>query len=446
MSNTRKKWNVKDKLSIGFEMELFTLDRKGRIVPEGENMISETKKSFSDIYVTKEAGKHMLEVGSNPAKSITASFGHMLRSLAGVWGIAEKRNLLLYPFATYPGEYRPAINSSIWYDIQKSLWGKDKFRINGLCSGFHFHFAIPQKVFSEKQKVLRQKPVKKEQDSFISCYNFLIAADPVTTTFMQSSPFIQGRYLAKDSRMLFYRGGENLDYNGLWHDFQIFGGLQSYVHTITDLAKLIEKRYDIFKSQLIHWGFDPKLISKYARKLDIAWNPVKVNKHGTYEQRGMDMNLPSYALGVSLLLKYSLKKIISEKLEVVPSDIGIYKPFRLEGKKLYVPPISVVQEELQYLSATEGLANGKLHRYCKSLYNFAFNNTAEKDANKDAKRMAKRLSEMLSEKKTMSDRLLEEIRKEGVDDYMDKKTAAKLAEKWSYDFLDDIEFTQKLLG
>lgn len=443
MSNTRKKWNVKDKFSIGFEMEMFTLDRKGNIVHEGDTIISETKRNFKEVYVTKEAGKHMFEIGSNPASDMRKSFGDLTHNLSRVWEIAQKKKLLLYPFATYPGEFHPIINSSIWYDLQETLWGKDKFTINGLCSGFHFHFSIPQKVFAKKQKVLEPKSNRKEQDSFISCYNFLIAADPVTTTFMQSSPFIQGRYLAKDSRMLFYRGGENLNYNGLWHDFQIFGGLQSYAQTVTDIAKLIEKRYDIFKSQLIHWGFDPKLISKYARRLDVAWNPVKVNKHGTYEQRGMDMNLPSYALGVSLLLKYSLKRIINEKIDVVPSDLGIYRPFKLEGNKLYIPPISVVQQELQYLSATEGLSNGKIHRYCKSLYNFAFN-----DSNGDAKKMAKRLSEMLTEKKTVSDNLIEEIKKAGVDPvdgYINKKTAAKLAEKWSYDFLDDIEYTQKLL-
>ncbi|KHO45166.1 MAG: hypothetical protein QS98_C0012G0006 [archaeon GW2011_AR3] len=441
MSNTKKIWKAKGRFTTGFEMEMFTLDKEGHVVYEQDYIISRAKKYFKDVSVVKEVGKHMVEVGSQPSSDLRTSFNHILYTLEKTWEVAEKKNLLLYPFATYPGEFNPEINSSFWYDIRKKILGEEKFKMSGLCLGFHFHFAVPKNIFSRKKRVIVTLPDKKEQQSFISGYNFLIAADPVVTTFMQSSPYIQGTYLAKDSRMLFYRGGENLKFNGLYNDFQIFGGLQSYIYTITDLAKLIQKRYDLLKSQLIHWGFDPRLIKKYAKKLDTAWNPVKVNKHGTYEQRGMDMNLPSYCLSVSALLQLALKRIVEEHIAVVPSDVGIYRPFKLEGKKLHIPPISIVQENLQHLSATEGLSNIKILRYCKALVQFA-----QAGDNQDQKRFMTRISSMLSEKKTISDKIIEKIKSLGFDDSITADAAATLAEGYAYEFLDDIDYTKALLS
>ena len=440
MSSTRKRWKVSDNFTSGFEMEMFTLDKEGYVAHAGTEIIEAAKKQYKEIYVTKEAGRHMIEIGVSPNSSAKKCLSEAVYTLEKCWELAGKRNLLLYPFATYPGRFDPKIRKSVWYDIQKKILGEDKFMITGIAAGFHFHFSASPTVCSARKGGIVSRPEARESETFMAGYNFLIAADPALTTFMQSSPFVQGKSLAKDSRMLIYRGGENLKHDGLYHDFQIFGGLQSYVYTITDLVKLIEKRYDIFKSQVMHWGFDPALIKKYAKRLDTAWNPVKVNKHGTLEQRGMDMNLPSYASAISILLQLSMKRIVNEDLKVVPSDTGMYKPFAVEDNSIYVPPISIVQDKYQFLSATEGLANAKIFRFCKSLYNFAL-----EGAGKDDVALMVRIREMLSTRKTISDKLLAEIEGKGLADYLPSEIAASFAEKWSYEFLDDIEYTKKML-
>jgi hypothetical protein len=443
MSITRKKWKVKGRFTTGFEMEMFTLDRNGRVVYEGEQIIENSRKISPGIHVVHEAGKHMFEIGATPETSIRKSFSNIMLTLEKVWEVAERKNLLLYPYATYPGEFNPKITKSPWYSVLEKVWGRDKFKVAGLCNSFHFHYGISQKIFAQNKKVIVANQPRGQRQGFVSSYNFLIAADPATTTLMQSSPFIEGKFLAKDSRMLLYRGGENLNYESLsriTQNFKLFRGLQDYVQTVTEVIKLVEKRYDIFKSQLIYWGFDPKLIRKYARKMDIAWNPVKINKHGTYEQRGMDMNLPSYALGVSVLLHRALRRIVDENIRVVPSDIGIYTPFKIEKNELYIPPISVVKEQLQLLSATEGLASSKIYRYCRGLAAFALEKSDRSD-----RKLVSRIKEMMDTRKTMSDRLLADIGKLGETDSVDRDAAASFAEKWSYDFLDDMDYTKKLL-
>ncbi len=440
MSNTRKKWSTDGNFNSGYEMEMFTLNKEGYVVHDADYIIKSAKKEFPLIHVTKEAGKHMLEIGVNPSNNLRKSFTDINYTLEKVWEIAERKKLLLYPFATYPGKFNPEIHSTFWYEIQKKLWGENKFMINGLCTGFHYHFSIESKTYNKARQSLTLKTNSKESNSLMSSYNFLIAIDPAVTTFMQSSPFVQGEYLAKDSRMLIYRGGDNLKYDGLWGDFQLFGGLQSYTNTITDLTKLIERRYNTFKNQLIKWGFDEKLIKKHARKLDIAWNPVKVNKHGTFEQRGMDMNLPSYTLGTSTLLQMAMTRIVKEKIKIIPHDIGIYKPFKLEKKELYVPPISVVREKLQYLSATEGIANNQIHRYCKAFLNFATKNIKKED-----KKLVTRILEVLNTKETISDKIINKAKKYDYQEGLKDEQAAAIAEEWSYEFLDDIEYTKKLL-
>ena len=83
----------------------------------------------------------------------------------------------------------------------------------------------------------------KLKQSMLSCYNFEIAIDPIITLFTQSSPFVDGEYLAKDSRMVIYRGGGKLKYSkGLYSSHQQFGALPPYKQTATDLYSSLKLR------------------------------------------------------------------------------------------------------------------------------------------------------------------------------------------------------------
>ena len=431
-----------EKYTAGLELEQFLIDSKGKISFSQQKILRQLKKKYHGNHYQKEVGMHMLEFGSKPSVSIPETFRSMLKEIKFAKEMVEENGLKLFPFASYPGEYDPEIHSHVWYELKMKILGEDKFKISGLCTGFHFHFSMPKKTFDTKSKFIVASKDLLENQKMVSSYNMLIAADPALTTLMQSSPYIQGKFLAKDSRMLFYRGGENLNYEGLYSRFQSFGGLQSYITTIHEIIERVEKRYLLWKSALLEHGFDVDLIRRYGRKLDYAWNPVKVNKHGTFEQRGMDANLPTYVIGASLMLQKMLQRIYDEKLTVEPCEEGIKNPFKLEGDKLFVPTADKILKEYQYLSAAEGLENKEIYNYCKELYKFIKPKTSQEES-----KMLYRIKKMLETRKTMSDELIDDVKKEGLwkKQQLSESEAAKFALKWTSLMDKDIQVMEKWL-
>ena len=446
------------KFKLGFELEMFTLNKKGEVVSKGDVIIKRIRKDHPEIWTVHECGRHMIEFGVKPSTSFL-TFKRITNHLKKAMKSAEKNKVLLFPFATYPGNFNPEFNDSIWYNVKQRILG-NKFKMAGLCNGYHVHLSLPSGVFNSKNMLRKsknktykdpkkrlsgknyQEKYKEKESVLINGHNLLTAADPVLTTFMQSSPFIQGKHLAKDSRMLFYRGGKNLGFNGLYSKFQIFGGLQSYIETLSDVIKLIERRYDLWKSEIIKQGFSADLIRKHGRKLDYAWNPVKINKKGTLEQRGMDMNLPSYALGVSTLLENAYLRMRKENLTAIPCDEGMKEPFKVKGNLLLIPPENYVRNELQYKSAIKGIEDPEMYNYCDCFVKFAMQRT-----NKKTKKLTFRIYEILRTRKTVADQLLDQAIQEGVNinEKVPDKIAKHLAVHWSNKLKEDIQFTERLL-
>src|SRR3989338_4497228 len=428
--------------TTGLELEQFLIDSTGNINFGAERILKILKKKYPNHHYQKEVGTNMLEFGSNPSTQITETLASMAGELNDAIAILKEHGLKLYPFATYPGEYRPNIRTNPWYEVKKRILGEYKIKMSGQCIGFHFHFSLPKKSFEDKSKFIKVSKNDLENKKMVSSYNLLIAADPVLTTFTQSSPYIQGKFLAKDSRMLYYRGGSNLNYHGLYHKFQLFGGLQNYITTIHDIIEDVEIRYVLWQNAVLAQGFDVDLVRRYGRRLDYAWNPVKVNKHGTFEQRGMDANLPTYVAATALIVQKMLQRVYDEQLTIAPSKDGTKEPFKIENGKLFVPPSEIVLKEYQYLSAVEGLENKRMQKYCRALYRFILPEVKGKK-----KKLLNRIRQMLSTKKTIADRLIDEVKKEGLWNKrkLPPRDAARLANKWSGYFENDLRVLEKWL-
>ena len=76
--------------------------------------------------------------------------------------------------------------------------------------------------------------------------------------FLQSSPFVNNNYLAKDSRLLLYRGGRKLKYNdGLYSKHQFFGALSPYKQTLRDLISSIKRRHKKWRKLMRDNNFNP---------------------------------------------------------------------------------------------------------------------------------------------------------------------------------------------
>ena len=276
-------------------------------------------------------------------------------------------------------------------------------------------------MFSYKKRFLKRIAYSKIKKTLLDSYNFLIAIDPIVTTLTQSSPFEGGKYYAKDTRMLFLRGGKRLKFDGLYNKLQLLGALPPYKQTSADLIETLKKKDKLFIKLLKKINAPEKLIEKKSR-LDFIWNPVKINQIGTIEQRGMDTNYLSVCLGISVMIKFVLRAIQQEFYQVLPSDIGIQEPFKLEGNLIFIPPHTHVRNKWQRYSAYEGFSNKKLYDACLHFYSLA-----NKLIYKEYAPTLKPIKDMLNKKKTLSDDIIDYAKRKGYTDSLPQELCRQIA-------------------
>ncbi|MBU4246670.1 MAG: hypothetical protein ABIF85_03195 [Nanoarchaeota archaeon] len=446
--NLAEKQNDKKPLKrsmTGLEIELHIIDNEGNISYKSLNLINEIKKKYPNVAVVKECGLNVIELCCYPHKDANNPAIEIITSLEKIIEVAEKNKLKLYPFSTYPGKIESRItpHPDGRYIIQEKILGAKNFCHATKVTGFHHHYALPKGVFDHKTKSLKILVNSKLKRSLLSSYNFAIAIDPIITLLTQSSPFFEGNMLAKNSRMIVYRGGKKLGYPGVYSNFQQVGALLPYEQTGTDLMKRIKNRHQNWMNAVEKAGVNADIKKLCAYELDSSWNPVKINKHGTLESRGMDMNYLSIILGVSVLIKSSLKKIQREFIEVLPSDIGIKQSFRLRNGILYIPPHTHVRGILQKASAYEGFDNDELHKYTQQFFRFAKSNTPKIYAP-----LLKQIENMIEERKSISDKIVNFAKENNLMDSkngISRENARIMALHYSEEFEKDLRRTKAIV-
>jgi hypothetical protein len=420
----------------GLEVEMFVLDSDGRVVPYADEILEAVHRMSPETRVIKECARNMVEFLCEPSFVYAEAALSLLENVQRGSEVMEEMGFHLYPLATYPGVFRPEMRKTGWYGVKREILGRKKFRIGGRCLGFHCHTQLPKGAFDRKELFLSMFMRRGLRRAVVDSYNLLVAADPALTTFMQCSPFVQGRYLAKDSRVVIYRGGRHLGYDeGLYADFELFGALQPYVDSFSDLVESVLERHDRWENLIVERGFEKQTVLDYGGALDYSWNPVKVNKHGTMEQRGMDMNHLPYVIASGVLMKYIIRKIHMDDIKVVFSDVGFEEPFKLEGNTLYIPPQGRVRMDLQYLSAVEGLASKDVHHYCHNFLRFVMDGMNPKYCP-----LAKPLEKVLKRKRTFSDEIIGYFKKKGysTETMIPNEAAGEFALKQSERFSKEI--------
>jgi|ETNmetMinimDraft_2_1059921.scaffolds.fasta_scaffold22825_1 carboxylate-amine ligase len=395
---------------IGMEVELALLDKDGKMSNEAPKVIKKVKKQHPKINIYKEIGHNMLELGCFPHVETHGPAFEMLNSTEIVNEIVEKLDLRLFSFGSYPGTFERSYNREPKYQIKEKILGKEKAEKALNSFGFHCHYTLPKGVFDPVTKYVKILKNSKIARSMVGSYNLAIAADPALVVFSQSSPFSENNHLAKDMRVMLYRGGRKLHTNlGLYSNHQQFAGLPPYKQTLQDLLHSVKRR-TIKWFQLVKKA-DPKTKPSdiYPYPLDISWNPVKINKLGTLEQRGMDTNLPSINFANMILYKYAMRKIQREFIQVLPTDHGLANAFKIEDNMLFIPPHTTVRNRLQKASVYQGFRNKELHSYAKKFYKFAKNATPKK-----FHPLIKPIEEMIDSKKSTADKLLDYAKRKGL--------------------------------
>ncbi len=431
------------KSTLGMEVEFLLIDHKGSIANNSDTIIANVKEKYPNAIVIPEIAENMIELGSSPSTTVAVSASSLLENMDRSVRAASDEKTLLLPMSTYPASFSPKMREKGLYSIKKKLFG-EKFGIAGKCVGFHLHHALPEGSFDATSKNLNAVISKNAKRSLVEAYNLSIALDPVLTTFMQSSPFYEGKQIGKDSRVIVYRGGKILGYpEGLYAEhFEEFGELPEYRLNEVDLIDLIINRYSSWKKTIRELAPEAVDTAQYESVLDTNWSPIKINPHGTIEIRGMDINFPSLMFSLSAAVKYLFQDVYEHELQIVPSDAGVAEYFKEDGGKLFVPPDNYVRKKLQYLSAYVGMENDDVNDYCR-----AFLKLAKSVMPNSSRELLKPFETMVEEKKTVSDEIVDDAKKLGYEEgkELSNELAAKLALNHASRFLDDLEKTRQLI-
>ncbi len=421
-----------NKYLIGVETEYFVLDSDGRISNDADVLLEKLGKADT---AKKECGKNMIEVVSTPAETITDAASDLLGKVEILLETAEKNDLRIFNCSTYPGYFNPEMRKNEPYRIKESIFGSKKWKIAGRCVGFHCHYTLSRGIFDRIKKNIKLI-LSSSNQAFVDSYNILIAMDTVFATFLQSSPFYQGKLYGKDARMMVYRG--NLGVNGVYTNLPDFGALSEYKNVITDIMYLAERRFETWSSMMKKRGIGADPQKLYGSIYDVNWSPVKVNPIGTFELRGMDMNRLQLLISAAVLMRYTLKSVHEGVVSAAISE-GPGEPFNLEGGKVFLPSFDSLSG-MQKNSATKGMENKEVRECCKNFLDFIAPFLPS-----DRKKFLKPFRKMISSKMTVSDEIIRKARKKGAGDGISKEDAAEIALELTEDMPSDTKRAEKLV-
>jgi len=414
---------VLKKSSSGMELELQLLDHRGRIANKADKVIGAVKKESKEIDIVHEAFQNMIELRSLPKVRLKDSFPRLFDDLISILEVSRKLDLKIFGLGCYPGSFQQEMTKKKRYNVQKQIVGENYGFYNSHCIGFHYHYTLPWGVFDRKQKFLKQLYNSKTKDSLLDSYNLLIAADPAVSTLMQSTPFMERKFIAKDSRALLYRNPDDFGRSqGAFEKIPEFGELPDYAWTMEDLRQRLLSLDEHYRGLWAKTMYKKSVKSK--KLLDYVWTVVKINKIGTLEYRGCDMNHPKYFAATAVLLK-SIQRVVQQNFyRVEVSDIAIKEPFKVEDEKIFIPPQSYVKMRLQPLSAYKGFDSDEVYNYTKRFYNFA-----KKYSNPNYHKFLAPLKRLVNRRKTVSDILIARVKAKGysLDDLIPQEVCAELA-------------------
>lgn len=426
---------LREKPLVGVETEFFLIDDKGRVSNSADSLLRKTNLA------KKECGKNMIEVLSDPYYNVAESMKDLIRKVKAIRDITLKNDKDIWFYGTYPGNFQPKMRTDREYRVKEKLFGPVKFRIAGRCIGMHCHYTLPRGIFDPIEKTLNILVGTRLNRRFIDSYNMFIAMDPVLTTFMQSSPFYQGKFYGKDSRTIFYRGDEFFGVDGLYTKYQNFGGLPDYELDNIDILEIIEDRFDYWLKLIKKLGLNIKTINLYKSTLDTNWGPIKVSPHGTLEHRGMDINRFDLVASCALVIKQTMRTIKEKNLKVKISPIGIKDPFKVEGNSVYIPPFDYVRYIMQFESAVHGLKSKAVLNYCKGLMKMIGSGAPIK-----RKKIIRPFSDMVNKKRTVSDEIIRKVRMTvGNVEKLTNKEASDVALLMMRNIDKNIDKTEKML-
>jgi len=263
----------------------------------------------------------------------------------------------------------PAVRDGLDYRVQVSTVGPERFVDAGRCAGTHLHLELQAGTVDEGAGIsATASAAAREEVSNI--YNLATALDPALVALTRSCPFFEGSRTGLAVRTVHYRGSAIFGWEGVYTDLSQVGALLPYAD---DAEHLIRQQFDRYKAWLDAMdraGVERRLFAEAGGDLlRPAWNPVRLNRQGTLELRGMDSNYPEVTLAAAAMILGAAERVRQNGLEVVPDD-GV-RAFEVTGDVLRVPGFGRLAGELLYAAVTGGIGDENVSTYVDSILEFA---------------------------------------------------------------------------
>lgn len=360
---------------IGLEQEFFLVEEDGFLSDRADEFLALCHEAARETGrdpegFAPECARSMVEISTPPVHSLAGLSHEYGTSLGLALDAGRDLGLRLYPLATYPLPVQPTMRDEPHYQLQAQAVGLKRFANAGRCAGVHLHLEVAEDTIDSQTAVSREAP-EGAREELLSLYNLATALDAALIALTRSCPFYEGVADGTAARTALYRGDPVLAPHGLYAQLQQVGGLLPYAGSTKELVEHQLTRYQTWLEALDRAGVERRLFFKTGGGLLKAssWNPVRLNRHGTVELRGIDSNYPKKVLETCTLVKSAADRVRRERLTVVPRE-GL-RVFEVAGNTLYVPGFGYLNGELFHAAMTEGVESPEVVSYLDAAVRFA---------------------------------------------------------------------------
>lgn len=355
---------------IGLEQEFFLVEDSGRPSERADEFLERCRAAESSgaACFTPEFVLGLVEVNTPPVHTLYDLDREYAKNLELALHTARSLGLRLYPLGTYPLPLEPVIRDELDYRVQVSTVGPERFVDAGKCAGTHLHLELQAGTVDAGAGISATASVP-AQEELLNLYNLATALDPALVALTRSCPYFEGLATGLAVRTVHYRGSAIFGWEGVYTDLPQVGALLPYADDAEHLIRQQFSRYRAWLTAMDRAGVEQRLfVEAGGDLLRPAWNPVRLNRQGTLELRGMDSNYPEVTLAAAELVLGAADRVRRDGFEVVPDDDA--HCFEVAGARLRVPGFGRLGGELLHAAVTGGMNDEAVATYMDSVLEF----------------------------------------------------------------------------
>jgi gamma-glutamyl:cysteine ligase YbdK (ATP-grasp superfamily) len=354
----------------GLEQEFFLVESSGHPSERADEFLERCREeSVGPVCFAPEFVMGLVEVNTPPVHNLLDLEREYLQNLRIALRTARSLGLRLYPLGTYPLPLEPVVRDGLDYRVQVNTVGPERFEDAGRCAGTHLHLELQAGTVDEVAGISASAPAAAREEAS-NIYNLATALDPALVALTRSCPFFEGRKTGLAVRTVHYRGSASFGWEGVYKDLPQVGALLPYAEDSEHLIRQQFDRYKAWLSAMDRAGVKRRHFAEAGGDLlRPAWNPVRLNRQGTLELRGMDSNYPEVTLTVAAIVLLAANRVRRDDLEVLPDD-GVLA-FEVTEDVLRVPGFDHLGGELLHAAVTGGAGDETVAAYVDSILEFA---------------------------------------------------------------------------